>query len=226
MIEHILGDSNEIIKTFKDNEFDIAVIDPPYGIGEDGSKAASRVSSVAGKAKGYKAYSSGDSSAPSKEFFEELFRVSKNQIIWGANHFIENLPKQNSSCWIIWDKKNESNDFADCEVAWASYSTAIRKFTWKWNGFLQGNMKKRQVRIHPNEKPFQLYEWIYKKYAEKGFKILDTHAGSLSNGIAIKRVNAFEKMNLHLTAIEMDEHYYNLSKKRLNETDFGTTLFS
>lgn len=226
MINHILGDSEKLIQNYSDNYFDLAVIDPPYGIGEDGEKSKTRKSSVTEKAKAYKPYSSGDNNPPSKEFFDELFRVSKNQIIFGANHFIEQLPIKNSSCWIVWDKKNESNDFADCELAWTSFSTAVRKFEWKWNGFLQGNMKKRQNRIHPNEKPFQLYEWIFKKYAKEGFKIIDTHAGSLSIGIAIQRVNAFESMNLELTAIEQDEYYYNISKQRLGEVDFGTTLFS
>jgi site-specific DNA-methyltransferase (adenine-specific) len=208
-----LSDCLEIMRTFKDKEFDLAIVDVPYGIGEDGSKNHTR--GKLAKPQDYKPYAGNDANAPSKEYWDELLRISKNQIVWGANHFISKLPFD-SSCWIVWDKDN-TGDFADCELAWTSFDTAVRKFKWTWNGMLQQNMKDKQKRIHPNEKPIQLYEWLLKNYAKEGNKIIDTHFGSGSIALAVDKVNNLDKMDLHLTAIELDEHYYNKSIKRINQ---------
>jgi hypothetical protein len=131
--------------------YDLAIIDPPYGIGEDGSKNHTR--SKLATSKNYKGYSGNDKKAPSKAYFKQLKNISKNQIIFGANYFIENISKANSSSWIVWDKDNGETDFADCELAYTSFNRAVRKFKWKWSGMLQQNMKNKQKRIHPNEKP-------------------------------------------------------------------------
>jgi site-specific DNA-methyltransferase (adenine-specific) len=109
--------------------------------------------------------------------------VSKNQIIFGANHFISKIPFD-SSCWIVWDKCNGETDFADCELAWTSFKYAVRLFKYKWNGMLQENMKQKEIRIHPTQKPVALYRWLLLNYAKKGDIILDTHSGSASSVIA------------------------------------------
>ena len=140
-------------------------------------------------------------------FFDELIRVSKNQIIFGANHFISKIP-YDSSCWIVWDKDN-TGDFADCELAWTSFDTAVRKFTFRWNGMLQGNMKNKELRIHPTQKPIKLYEWILKNFASDNDSIIDTHLGSASSAIACHRAH------LDFTGIELDEEYYNAAKDRI-----------
>ena len=159
-----------------------------------------------------------DSKAPNKQYFEELKRVSKKQIIWGANHFIENIPNANSSCWIVWDKDNTGN-FADSELAYTSFKTAVRNFKWRWNGMLQQNMKNKQKRIHPTEKPIQLYEWLLMNYAKENDKILDTHLGSGSLAIAC------HNLGFELTACELDSEYYKSSIKRIKEHISQQRLF-
>lgn len=148
-----------------DKYWEIAILDPPYGIKEDGSKNHSRGKLAV--AKDYKPFYGKDLETPSVEFFKELIRVSKNQIIFGANHFISKIP-YDSSCWIVWDKDNGNNDFADCELAWTSFDTAVRKFKWRWSGMLQEDMKNKQKRIHPTEKTIQLYKWLLTNYAKEG----------------------------------------------------------
>lgn len=181
----ILGDCIEIMGSFKDNEFDLAVVDVPYGIGESLNDNKSR--SKLGKSKAY-TKKNWDLSAPEQIYFKELQRISKNQIVWGANHFISRLPID-SSCWIVWDKQNGQNDFADCELAWTSFKTAVRKFEYRWHGMLQGNMKEKEIRIHPTQKPVALYDWIFKMYATEGMKIIDTHLGSGSSRISADKAN-------------------------------------
>ena len=207
-----LSDCITLMRTFDDKQFDSAIVDVPYGIGEDGSKNHTR--SKLAVSKNYKAYAGNDTNAPEAEYWTELLRISKNQIVWGANHFISKLP-YDSSCWIVWDKDNGDSDFADCELAWTSFYKAVRKVKWKWAGMLQQNMKEKQERIHPNEKPIQLYEWLLKNYAKQGDKIIDTHFGSGSIALAVDKVNKLDKMDLHLTAIELDEYYYEKSINRI-----------
>ena len=194
------------MKEFPDKYFDLAIVDPTYGIGENGDKNHTR--SKLAKSKNYKAFSGNDIEPPNKEYFDELFRISKNQIIWGANHFISKIP-YDSSCWIVWDKDN-TGDFADCELAWTSFDTAVRKFTFRWNGMLQQNMKHKEIRIHPTQKPVALYEWILSRYAKDGDIVLDTHVGSASSLIA-----CYNK-NHKFVGFELDKYYYELSKKRLD----------
>lgn len=201
-----LMDCIEGMRNTPDKWYDLAVVDPPYGIGEDGKSNHSRKKLAKPTMYIPKNW---DKEPPKKEYFDELKRVSKNQIIWGANHFIQNIPNANSSCWLVWDKDNGENDFADCELAWTSFATAVRRFNFRWAGMLQGNMKDKEKRIHPTQKPIALYDWIFSKYATKGMKILDTHAGSMSSVIsAIKN-------DMIITAYEIDSDYFNAGKQRI-----------
>jgi len=206
----------KLMARYPDNHFELAIVDPPYGIGEDGKKNHSR--SKKAKSKEYKA-KNWDKSAPNKEYFLELKRVSKNQIIWGSNHFIENIPSANSSCWIVWDKVNGKTDFADCEMAYASFKTAVRKFTFTWHGMIQGDMKNKEERIHPTQKPVKLYEWLLMNYAKKGDKILDTHLGSGSIALAC------HNLGFNLTACELDKDYFDASLKRIKKHTDQLTIF-
>jgi site-specific DNA-methyltransferase (adenine-specific) len=208
-------DNMELMARYEDNYFDLAIVDPPYGIGEDGAKNHSR--SKATRATRYTP-KNWDNKAPDKQYFEELKRVSKNQIIFGANHFIQNIPNANSSCWIVWDKDN-TGDFADSELAYTSFKTSVRNFKWRWNGMLQQNMKNKQKRIHPTEKPIQLYEWLLMNYAKEGYKILDTHLGSGSIAIAC------HNLGYDLTACELDKEYYNAAIKRIEQHKAQQRLF-
>lgn len=206
--EYYNCDCMELLAALPDKFVDLAIVDPPYGIGEDGSKNHTR--SMIATSYNYKGFSGKDKESPPEEYFKELFRVSKNQVIFGANHFIHKMPFD-SSCWIVWDKENGENDFADCELAWTSFKSAVRKFTFRWQGMLQGNMKNKETRIHPTQKPVALYEWILTRYANKGDLILDTHCGSASSLIACYR------LGFDYIACELDEDYYKLSCKRLED---------
>lgn len=206
----------ELMPLIPDLFFDLAIVDPPYGIGEDGRNNASR--SKICKAKDYSSNSRYDNEIPPKEYFDELFRISKNQIIWGGNYFIEHL--YNTSCFIVWDKDNGGNDFADCELAWTSFDTSVRKFKYRWNGMLQENMGNKEIRIHPNQKPKDLYIWLLQKYAKEGNKILDTHLGSGNSRIACY------DLDFDFYGFEIDEHYFNESKKRFQQYLNSKQLFS
>ena len=207
-IEITNEDNMQLMACYPDNYFELAIVDVQYGIGEDGLKNHSR--SKQAKAKEYKP-KKWDSKAPNKYYFNELYRVSKNQIIWGSNHFLDNLPfNLNSPCWIVWDKQNGDNDFADAELAYTSFKKAVRIYKFRWAGMLQGNMKDKENRIHPTQKPVPLYKWLLHNYAKEGDKILDTHLGSGSIAIAC------HDMNFELTACELDSDYYNDAIKRIS----------
>lgn len=194
----------DLMARYPDGYFDLAIVDPPYGIGEDGKSNHSR-----GKIAKAKKYTpkTWDKETPSIQYFIELKRVSKNQIIWGANHFSNMSP---SSCWIVWDKQNGKSDFADCELAWTSFTTAVRKFEFRWQGMLQGNMSNKEDRIHPTQKPVALYKWLLHNYAKPGDKILDTHLGSGSIAIAC------HDYGFDLTACELDKEYFDAAVKRIS----------
>ena len=209
-------DNMDLMREFPDNYFDLAIVDPPYGIGESSNDNKSR--SKLGKSKDYGS-KDWDNSAPNREYFIELKRVCKNQIIFGANHFIESIPNSNSSCWIIWDKVNGDNDFADCELAYCSFKTAVRKIEFRWHGMLQGDMKNKETRIHPAQKPVALYKWLLDKYAKPNDKILDTHLGSGSIAIAC------HDYGFDLTACELDKEYFDKAMERINNHMAQTKLF-
>jgi len=199
-------DNMVLMARYPDKYFDLAIVDPPYGI-DLTNQSQGKGGGVAKKIE-YKK-TDWDKYSPNIEYFKELKRVSKNQIIWGANHFISKIPFD-SSCWIVWDKDNGDTDFADCELAWSSFKTSVRKVKWKWSGMLQQNMKNKEVRIHPTQKPIYLYKWILEKYAKQGDKILDTHLGSGSIAIAC------HDLEYDLTACELDTEYYDAAMKRIN----------
>ena len=211
MIHIYNKDCMEAMASMKDNEFDLAIVDPPYGI--KASKTNGGVTNPFGgngkpiAAKIYKE-KQWDNEAPPQQYFDELQRVSKKQIIWGANHFISRIPID-SSCWIVWNKQNGDNYFADCELAWSSFKSAVRMISFKWHGMLQGDMKNKEHRIHPTQKPVALYTWLLDKYAKKGWKILDTHLGSGSSAIAA------HNMGYEFHGYELDEEYYLAAKERL-----------
>ena len=207
-------DNMALMARYPDNYFELAIVDPPYGINMDGGNIGGN---NAAKATNY-IKKDWDSSAPQKAYFNELKRVSKNVIIWGANHFIENIPSANSSCWIVWDKENSGN-FADCELAYTSFNTAVRKFEFRWNGMLQGDMKNKETRIHPTQKPVALYKWLLDKYAKDGDKILDTHLGSGSIALAC------HDYGFELTACELDTEYYEKSVERIKNHVAQQKLF-
>lgn len=154
---------------------------------------------------------------PNKDYFEELFRVSKNQIIWGCNYF--EYPFNPGR--IVWDKRNDGTSFSDCEIAYCSFHDSVRIFRFMWNGMFQGksitegtvqqgNKKLNEKRIHPTQKPVALYEWLLSKYTKDGDIVLDTYVGSASSLIACHRTNH------KFVGFELDEHYYKLSKERLD----------
>jgi len=213
-ISLIHGDCLQALRSYADNHFDLAIVDPPYGINV--AKTGKVGGNNAGKAKDYGA-KEWDKQPPNDEYFRQLFRVSKNQIVWGANHFISKMPFD-SSCWIVWDKDNSGN-FADCELAWTSFDTAVRKFQWRWNGMLQQNMKDKEERIHPTQKPVKLYRWVLDNYTSEGDLILDTHLGSGSIAIAC------HQMKRKLIAYEIDAEYYQKACKRFEEQTRQTALW-
>ena len=201
-------DNMELMARYPDNHFELAIVDPPYGLGMDKSRNSNK-----GNKAGFKIYhdTDWDTKAPDKEYFDELLRVSKNQIIWGANHFISRIP-YDSSCWVVWDKNNGASDNADAELAWCSFKTAVRKYT----KHISATFKNR---IHPTQKPIALYEWLLMNYAKEGDKILDTHLGSGSIALAC------HNLNFDLTACELDTEYYDAAIKRLKIHQQQLTMF-
>lgn len=193
----------DLMKRYSDKYFDLAIVDPPYGIGI--SKNPVRQMH---KKKDW------DNEIPSKQYFDELFRVSKNQIIWGGNYF--DLPP--SQGFYIWDKKQPENfSLAMCEYAWSS----IQKPAKIWSL----SVMNEQNKIHPTQKPIELYEWLIMRNAEKGYKILDTHLGSGSIAIAIDIINKREKLNLQFIGCELDTDYYNKAIERIKSKTITQYLF-
>lgn len=204
MIEYFNEDCMIGMARYPDKCFDLAIVDPPYGIGES-LKAGLRP-----RVKNKYKVSEWDKEPMPIDYFNELFRVSKNQIIWGGNHFISKIPFD-SPCWIVWDKVRGEQDFADCELAWTSFKKAVKQFTFAWDGFRQQDMKNKETRIHPTQKPVALYKWLLSNYAKQGDKILDTHVGSASSLIAC------HDMGFDAVGFELDPDYYAKSKQRLED---------
>ena len=152
-----------------------------------------------------------------KPYFDIMREVSKEQIIFGGNYYTDYLPP--SSCWIVWDKVNGENDFADCEIAWCSHKSAVRLFRYMWNGMLQGNMKHREKRIHPTQKPLPLIEWLLNKYTKEGDLILDPFMGSGTTAVAC------HKLKRHYICFELDKEYFNLASERLEVQKAQLSIF-
>lgn len=196
-----------IMKQYHDKIFDLAVVDPPYGIG------ANKMQLGNGKKKIYRGENDWDNAIPTAEYWEQLFRVSKNQIVWGGNYMTEYLKP--TGAWLFWDKGTGDNDFADGELAWTSYNGALRKITKSWVG---ANAKDGLERIHPTQKPIYLYDWIFNRFCERGNLILDTHLGSGSS-----RISA-HKAKLHFVGCEIDKRYYETQEARFKNFISQTVL--
>lgn len=193
-------DCLEAMRQMKDSEFDLAVVDPPYGISITDS----------GRLKKYNTKNANwDSEPPTKEYFEQLFRVSKNQIIWGGNYF--DLPP--TKCFLIWDKQQpEDVSFASCEFAWTSFDSVAKTF-------YLSPLHTGETRIHTTQKPVALYAWIFNRYAKPGYKILDTHLGSGSSRIA-----AYDAV-LDFVGYEIDKEYFDKQEERFAAHAAQISLF-
>lgn len=197
------------MKDIPDGSVDCVITDPPYGIGENNEKNLARVSLALPKARGkdYGHYE-WDRKRVGREYFDEIRRVSKHQVIFGGNYYTDYLLP--SSSWIVWDKEN-TGDFADCELAWTSHKRAVRQFKWRWNGFIRGYGGKKEERFHPTQKPVALMEWIVKNYTKSGDTILDPFMGSGTTGVACM------KLGRGFIGIEINEDYFEIAKKRIED---------
>lgn len=192
MIELHNVDCMEYLATLEDNAFELAIVDPPYGININSS---GRLGHYGGKGKKW------DENTPKEDYFTELRRVSKDQIIWGGNYF--EMPA--TRCFLIWDKQQPANvSFASCEYAWTSFNQSAKTH-------YQRPQNADAYRIHPTQKPVKLYEWLLMNYAKEGDRILDTHLGSGSIAIAC------HNLGFDLVGCELDAEYFNAAKKRLAE---------
>ena len=207
----------ELMARYEDNHFDLAIVDPPYGI-ERFKKASKETSGVYAKRGSFKSddCQNWNDAKPDKEYFKELFRVSKHQIIWGANNF--NLP--NSEYFCVWDKHQYMPNFASAELAFVSMSLKAPAKVFRYGIHKENATRKAEGgKIHQAQKPVKLYEWILMNYAKEGFKILDTHLGSGSIAIAC------HNRKFDLTACELDKEYYLAAMKRLKEHQQQLTMF-
>ena len=204
-------DNMELMSRYEDNHFDLAIVDPPYGIGQDGHFQEKKC--------GWKDYEfkNWDNEIPSNEYFNELFRVSKKQIIWGGNYFSVLWKKSNS--FLLWNKMQRNFTLADGELAWYSETNkAMRIFDFSRGGALANN-NKNGGRFHPTQKPVKLYQWLLMNYAKEGDKILDTHFGSGSIAIAC------HNLKFELTACELDKEYFDSAIKRIKQQTSQQSLF-
>lgn len=201
---------------FPDKYFDIAIVDPVYG---DVTKGGWNSNKGGGKARRNIYHTAlWNQSKTGADYFAELLRVSKNAIVWGGNYFAEFLPS--SQGWIVWDKRHAPGvTFADAELAWTSYNVATRIYRFKWAGMLQEDMKNKEHRIHPTQKPVNLYEWLLLNYADENAVVLDTHVGSASSLIAC------HNLKHKYVGFEIDPVYYEAAKKRLEQETSQKTIF-
>ena len=201
MINIYNQDCLEAMKLMQDNQFDLAIVDPPYGIGISGQKEKKQGKKSDRK---YHKEKSWDNEIPSKEYFNQLQRVSKNQIIWGGNYFVKHLNKGTKG-WLVWFKGQIGLTMSDCELAYSSFNKPTRVVNINRVDLLKQNT------IHPTEKPIRLYQWVLDNYANKGDKILDTHLGSGSIAIAC------HNLGYDLEGYELDKDYYDNALKRIKE---------
>ena len=202
MIDLKNQDCLEAMRQMTDNQFDLAIVDPPYGLGKAVVNSGGRFKRYENKNGNW------DTDIPSKEYFDELFRISKNQIIWGGNYF----PLPPSKCFIVWDKKQPQGvSFAMAEFAWASFDKVAKIFRYRTQG--------QEGRFHPTQKPVKLYEWLLDNYAEEGQTILDTHLGSGSIALAC------HNRGYSLTGFEIDKEYFDNACERLRVHQSQLTMF-
>ena len=203
-------DCMEGMKEFPDKYFELAIVDPPYGLGKDGQKESICKNPKHNRKKHNK--KDWDSNIPSKDYFKELERVSKNQIIWGGNYFVPHLDK-GSKGWIVWDKGQHGLTMSDCELAYSSFNVPTRVVVINRVELLKDGT------IHPTQKPVKLYEWLLTRYAIKGDKILDTHVGSASSLIAC------HNLGFKYVGFELDKDYYSMANERLNAAKAQASIF-
>ena len=218
-INLINDDCMNVMKGYPDNHFDLAIVDPPYGIDAGKRKGATKNKKYLCGFEEDTRYkkSEWDSIRPSIDYFKELIRVSKNQIVWGGNYFTDILPV--SRGWIFWDKKPNVPNYSDGELAWTSFDKILKRKEIMWNGKIRTGIEKGYVCIHPTQKPIKLYNWILSNYAKEGDKILDTHLGSGSIAIAC------HDYGYDLVGIELDKDYFNSATKRFNNHIMQQSLF-
>ena len=210
-------DNMELMKRYPDNYFDLAIVDPPYGIGFGEFNRTNKTSQGDRvKANKYK-QSNWDDSIPSDEYFNELIRVSKNQIVWGGNYF-PLLWINGCKGFIFWYKGNPVPNFSDGELAWTSFNKVAKQFDFRYYGGLQGKTS-AEDKIHPTQKPKELYKWLLDNYAKEGDKILDTHLGSGSIAVAC------HDYGFELTACELDAEYYEKAIERIKNHVSQLTMF-
>lgn len=199
-------DCMEGMKQFPDKFFELAIVDPPYGLErmKHGTAKNNRTGFATGE---------WNNNKPTQEYFSELFRVSKNAIIWGANNFT--LPE--SEYFIVWDKQQPIDSYADAELAWTNYKMPAKVFHYSVFKLMQD--RKDDVKIHPTQKPVALYEWLLTNYAHKGDKILDTHVGSASSLIAC------EKLGFQYVGFEIDDDYFNAAQERITKFKNQVSIF-
>ena len=203
-------DCMEGMKQFPDKYFELAIVDPPYGIGIDGQKESICKNPKHNRKLHEK--KDWDNSIPNKEYFKELERVSKNQIIWGANYFVKHLEKGTKG-WIVWDKGQHGLTMSDCELAYSSFDVPTRVVVINRVELLKDGT------IHPTQKPLKLYKWLLQNYAKQGDKILDTHVGSASSLIACYQ------MNFDYIGFELDKEYFEKASKRIEQEKAQISLF-
>ena len=220
---YINCDCMDAMKMMPDKIIDLAIVDPIYGDVRQGGymkDEGGRQYGSEATARTIYHRSIWNQEKTGKEYFNELFRVSKNQIIWGGNYFITSICKDTQS-WIVWDKKRpEGVSFADGELAWTSFDKALKIFRYQWNGMIQEDMKNKEIRYHPCQKPIALYAWILNNYASKGDLILDTHVGSGGSIIAC------DHLGYRFIGCELDEEYYKISMERFRDETAQMTLFN
>ena len=197
------------MQQFPDGYFDLAIVDPPYGI-----KRFERTDACPTRIMKYGQMNTVNNAIPTKEYFTELMRVSKNQIVWGWNHLSDMLPP--TSEFIFWDKQQSVENFSAGEVAWTSFKQVARVFRFDYGGF---RSSESGTRIHPTQKPVALYKWLLTKYAKEGDKILDTHVGSASSLIAC------HDLHFDFIGFEIDETYYKAAIERMEQHFAQYTLF-
>ena len=208
----------EGMKQYPDKYFDLAIVDPPYGGVTQGGYMTNQMGGGVAKNRNDYHLSIWQCDKPNNDYFQELQRVSKNQIIWGGNYYSSLL--SDSQCWIVWDKKKpEGVSFADVELAWTSFNLASRIFRFAWNGMIQGDMKHKEIKIHPTQKPVALYKWLLNRYAKPGDIILDTHVGSASSLIAC------EELGFDYVGFEIDPEYYQKATQRINDFNQQIRMF-
>jgi site-specific DNA-methyltransferase (adenine-specific) len=217
-IKLIHADCMDIMAQYEDNYFDLAIVDPPYGISADikNSDDTKKSKNSACKSR-YYGSQKWDNNTPNEDYFKELFRVSKNQIIWGVNYYPYNFL---SGGRIYWDKCVTMPTYSNGELAYCSKINSIKSVKIKWHGMIQGDMKNKEHRIHPTQKPTALYDWIYKNYAQEGQKVLDTHLGSGSNAISAYYFGVGE-----FVGIELDKEYFDAACKRVDEQTNQLKMF-